>query len=498
MSLIQQSILVSLIAKREILNRATVVFFLLSLMAGEIMAQHHESDYIPPTEPEVLKKLDAWQDLKFGLLMHWGPYSQWGVVESWSICDEDWITRDKGRFENYADYKEDYENLQKTFNPARFAPKKWVKAARAAGMKYMVFTTKHHDGFSMFDTKQTDYRITSKACPFHTHPEADITKALFQAFRSEGFWVGAYFSKPDWHCKDYWWPYHSTPDRHVNYDPARHPEKWQSYKDFTFAQIEELMTGYGPVDILWLDGAWVRPVENMPEEFKDWAMKKNYNQDVDMPRIVAMARKHQPGLIVVDRWVSSEFENYLTPEQKIPDEALTVPWESCITMAPGWSYHADHKYKPVRQLIHMLADIVCKGGNFLLNIGPSPEGDWDGQAYDRLEGIGKWMEVNHEAIYATRPLPPYKDGKICLTRRKDGSIFAIYLAEEGENRPPSELLLHSIHPAPGSTLTLLGSSEEPLEWQWHAETGSVAILIPESMRASPPCEHAWTIRISAP
>ena len=132
--------------------------------------------------------------------------------------------------------------------------------------------------------------------------------------------VGAYYSKPDWNCEFYWWPYFATPDRHVNYDPARYPERWRKFREFTYNQIKELMTGYGPVDILWLDGAWVRPIANMPEAFKPWALKKTYDQDIGMDSIAAMARGHQPGLIIVDRWVSGRWENYLTPEQKIPEK----------------------------------------------------------------------------------------------------------------------------------------------------------------------------------
>lgn len=132
------------------------------------------------------------------------------------------------------------------------------------------------------------------------------------------------------------------------------------------------MTGYGQIDILWLDGAWVRPIDYMPKEFEEWAKKKNYNQDIGMARIDSMAEIHQPGLIIVDRWVSGVFENYLTPEQNTPEQVLNIPWESCITMALGWSYNKHHKYKSVHQLIHTLVDIVAKGGNFLLDIGPYP------------------------------------------------------------------------------------------------------------------------------
>ena len=190
--------------------------------AGAAAAQPEDERYVPETDPQVLAKLEHWQDIKFGLLMHWGPYSQWGVVESWSICaeDEGWCKRSQ---DDYIEYKRRYEGLQKTFNPVAFDPAKWARAARDAGMKYVVFTTKHHDGFSMFDTKYTDYKVTSPATPFHANPKANIAKEIFDAFRAEGFLVGAYFSKPDWHSEDYWWPNFATPDRNVNYDPAAVP-----------------------------------------------------------------------------------------------------------------------------------------------------------------------------------------------------------------------------------------------------------------------------------
>src|SRR5881394_2717942 len=176
-------------------------------------AQTTPEPYVPETDPLVIKKLDHWQDLKFGLLMHWGAYSQWGIVESWSICSEDvdWCRRPAGV--SYVDYIKQYEQLPATFNPTMFDPDTWARAAKDAGMKYVVFTTKHHDGFSMFDTKQTDYRVTSPKTPFSSNPHADVTRAIFDAFRAQGFMIGAYFSKPDWHSTDYWWPYFATPDR---------------------------------------------------------------------------------------------------------------------------------------------------------------------------------------------------------------------------------------------------------------------------------------------
>jgi len=339
------------------------VCLLLLIDFGKIQAQ---STYVFPDDSLVLKNLDEWQDMKFGLMMHWGPYSQWGVVESWSICSEDepWCQR---RMDNYVEYVKAYTDLKKTFNPINFNPDKWAKVAKEGGMRYLVFTTKHHDGFSMFDTRLTDYCITDVGCPFHMNPKANITKEIFSAFRKEGFKVGAYFSKPDWHSPYYWWPYFATPDRHVNYSPEKYPERWQKFKDFTYGQIEELMTGYGKVDILWLDGGWVRP---RPE------MKKHpWNQDINMPRIAKMARSHQPGLIIVDRTVSGKYENYTTPEQHIPKEAIGHPWETCMTLGGSWSFNPNDHYKTSRKIIHLLADIVAKGGNYLLNVGPQPDGN---------------------------------------------------------------------------------------------------------------------------
>ncbi|MEN7548651.1 alpha-L-fucosidase [Rapidithrix thailandica] len=469
---------------------------LLCLLHSALFAQHDAEDYVPVKDPEVLKKLEQWQDYKFGLFMHWGTYSQWGIVESWSLCNEDvgWTERKRGRYENYFEYKQDYENLQKEFNPVDFNPEKWVDAAKDAGMKYVVFTTKHHDGFCMFDTKTTDYKITSEKSPFHSNSKANVTKEIFDSFRKEEFMIGAYYSKPDWNTEYYWWPYFVNPDRHVNYDPAKYPERWQKFKDFTSTQIQELMTGYGSVDILWLDGAWVRPYNNIPKKYEEWAKKKTYDQDIDIPGIASMARKHQPGLIVVDRWVHGPYENYLTPEQKVPEEAMTVPWESCITMGNSWSYVPKDQYKSVSKLVHMLVDIVAKGGNFLLNVGPSPQGDWDPQVYERLKGMGEWMKVNSEAIYESRPVKPYKEAKVALTQNKNTkAVYAIYLADENEKQAPSKIWLSTIQPAKGAKVSMLGVKGN---LKWKKVGNGFEVYLPASVQKNPPCQHAWTIKIS--
>jgi alpha-L-fucosidase len=431
------------------------------------------------TDPLVLKKLEWFQDQKFGLLLHWGPYSQWGIVESWSLCPEDepWCARKGPHAADYQEYRKAYENLPKTFNPVKFDPEGWAAAAATAGMRYVVFTTKHHDGFCMFDTRQTDYRITSPSCPFSTDPRANIAFGLFSAFRQKGFGIGAYFSKPDWHSPDYWWPYFPPKDRNVNYAVEKYPRKWQSFREYTFRQIEELMTQFGRMDILWLDGGWVNP--------------GNRGQDVDIPRIAAMARSHQPGLIVVDRAVPGRFENYRTPEQEIPEKPPDYVWETCMTMATSWSYVPDDVYKPAGRLIELLVDIVAKGGNFLLNIGPAPDGTLPPAALDRLAEIGRWMNVNGSAIYGTRPVPPYAEGRVRFTRGPSGVVSAILLADS--SGIPQDVRISSFRPKPGTTITLLGSSAD---LTWEPLGKGCLVRIPEPARKSPPCRHAWSLQFT--
>jgi len=480
------------IKPRNNLTRLTAVCFaalLLALHYTDVSFAQNDSGTDRETDTLVLQKLEWFQDQKFGLLMHWGIYSQWGIVESWSICpeDEDWTKRRGPYAKDYHAYVTAYENLKITFNPVRFDPAGWAAAARAAGMKYVVFTTKHHDGFCMFDTKETDYRVTDSACPFSRNPRANIAREIFAAFRNEGFGIGAYFSKADWHCPDYWWPYFPPFDRNVNYDITRYPKKWEAFKKFTFNQIRELMSDYGKIDILWLDGGWVQP---MTASSPRWG-KSPSDQNIDMPSIALMARTLQPGLIIVDRAVEGRYQNYRTPEQEVPDTALGYVWETCMTMATSWSYVKNDEYKPTSRLVHTLVDIVAKGGNLLLNIGPDPDGSLSPVALQRLEELGAWMKVNGSALYGSRAIAPYKEGKVCFTRLPDQSVCAIYLADQDEAKPPEKILVTSFTPKPGSTMTMFGL-REPVRWEKTAD--GFVIYVPESARQDPPCSHAWAFR----
>jgi len=470
--------------------------FLLVFGCVKAFGQQHNmsKQYVPAGDPVVEQKIANWQDLKFGLFMHWGTYSQWGVVESWSICPEDegWTQRRGPYGATYNGYKAAYENLQTTFNPTKFNPEKWVKAAKDAGMKYVIFTTKHHDGFCMFDTKETDYKITSSKTPFSSNPRSNVTKEIFNAFRKDNFMIGAYFSKPDWHTENYWWPYFPPKDRNVNYDPKKYPERWQKFKDFTYNQISELMSDYGKVDILWLDGGWVRPKTSVDTTI-DWQRGIKFDQDIDMPKIAAMGRQKQPGLIVVDRTVAGKYENYTTPEQEVPEVPLDHPWESCITMGNSWSYVPGDHYKSVQKIVQLLVKIVSRGGNLLMNIGPGPDGDWDPVAYERLQGISRWMKINGEGIYASQSVAPYSTGNIYYTKAKNSNtIYAFALSDEEKVVLPATVSVKLKDIKKVKKVTLLGSTQS---LKWKQVSDGIDINIPTKLQQSSGLNEAAGFKI---
>lgn len=383
-----------------------------------VLSVEEPDGYVWPEEEPVRESLEKWSDMKFGVLFHWGLYSIPGIVESWSICSEDvdWINRRRDL--DYEEYKDWYWGLAEEFNPVDFNPEQWAEVCAEAGMKYMIFTTKHHDGFCLYDSRQTDFTIMNT--PFGSDPRADAAGLVWEAFRKKGFMVGAYFSKPDWHSQYYWWDQYATPDRNVNYRIDRHPERWDMFRKYTAAQIRELMTGYGSLDILWLDGGWVAAPR----------------QDIGMDSIVADVRKCQPGILVVDRTAGGPYENYQTPERSVPDRQILHPWESCIPLSNDWGWVPDAPYKSVEQVVALLAEVTAKGGCLLLGVGPTAGGIIEDEAVVRLRGIGAWLERNGEAIYSTRPAAVYNDGRVWFTMNKDGrTCYAIYTMDEEKGLP---------------------------------------------------------------
>ncbi len=474
----------------------TVVSIFIIFSITNTFAQ--EQQYFPDPDPVIQKRLEDWQDLKFGLLMHWGTYSQWGIVESWSICPEDlsWATggRKPGIADSYDEYVKKYTALKKTFNPVKFDPQKWADAAKEAGMKYLVFTTKHHDGFCMFDSKYTDYKITDKDCPFSTNAHSNIAKEVFNAFRKDNFWIGAYFSKPDWHSDYYWWKQFPASDRNANYSIQKYPAQWKKFVDYTHNQVNELMSDYGKMDILWLDGGWVCKKTDsavktqLSEVYENNRFARNpQSQDIDMAGLVKEARAKQPGLIVVDRAVPGPYQNYLTPEQHIPETGLPYPWETCMTMATSWSYVPNDVYKPAKEIIQKLVDIVSKGGNYLLNIGPGPDGELDPIAYQRLKEIGAWMKINGEAIYGTRMCHVFgENDSIHFTQTKDKKTRFIFLS----SFPSDKLLLTKIDIDKHAGIQMMGSNKK-LSWKKTAQ--GIEIAVPQNMKQFG--EYVWVLKV---
>lgn len=376
--------------------------------------QSNTEDYVWPTDPQVLTKLKHWQDQKFGVLMHWGLYSVPGIVESWSICSEDWIVRE--RKPTYEEDKAWYWSQKDSLNPVNFDPSKWADVMKKAGMKYMIFTTKHHDGFCMFDTKYTDFSIAHG--PFGKDPRHNIAKEVFNAYRNKGFMIGCYFSKPDWHSKWFWNPYYATPNRRINYKKQQHPDWWQNYRKFTQNQLNELTTDYGNIDILWLDGGWIT------------------GEEIGLDTILVDARKRNPGMISVDRTIRGKNENYQTPEQGIPAKQLDIPWESCITLSHAWGWTPNAKFKSPNKVIGILSEIVAKGGCLALGVGPKADGTLQPEVVKNLLQIGNWLNKNGQAIYSTVNAAHYNDGKVWFTADKNGkTLYAIYALEDGEKTP---------------------------------------------------------------
>lgn len=420
--------------------------------------QSNTEDYVWPTDPQVLTKLKHWQDQKFGVLMHWGLYSVPGIVESWSICSEDWIVRE--RKPTYEEDKAWYWSQKDSLNPVNFDPSKWADVMKKAGMKYMIFTTKHHDGFCMFDTKYTDFSIAHG--PFGKDPRHNIAKEVFNAYRNKGFMIGCYFSKPDWHSKWFWNPYYATPNRRINYKKQQHPDWWQNYRKFTQNQLNELTTDYGNIDILWLDGGWIT------------------GEEIGLDTILVDARKRNPGMISVDRTIRGKNENYQTPEQGIPAKQLDIPWESCITLSHAWGWTPNAKFKSPNKVIGILSEIVAKGGCLALGVGPKADGTLQPEVVNTLLKIGSWLNKNGQAIYSTVNAAHYNDGKVWFTADKNGkTLYAIYALEDGE-RPPKTITWTENKPKGKLVLLQNGKSVK-----YTVKGNQVTVTLPSGLKNEP-------------
>ncbi len=466
---------------------------------GEFGAYAPTPYYTPPTDPQVLANLARWQGLKFGVLLDWQACTQWGI-DSWPLCPERWdwnkrVDRIRGKPEgaeqDHIKYKASYEALQKTFNPVRYDPEKWAGLLEQSGVKYALIMAKHHDGFCLWDTAKTDYKTTSTSCPFHRLPGADTVKAISDALRKRGIRIGVYFSKPDWNTPFYWNPdFPMFPPefdvpfvgRNANYDPRNHPELWNKFKDFTWAQVEELMRHYGEMDILWLDGGWVNPASNA--------------QDIDINGMTAMARQYQPGLLVVDRCAGGSNENYITPEgeHSMPCSYQPYPWEACMPIGRHWNYSPNDDLKSTGELVRYLCRATARGGNYLLGLGPDEYGEFDPCLVTRMQGVGAWLKLHGEAIYNTVPITPCEQGDCLFTARANGARYAIVLAGNDTAQPPESVTVPEKLLQQGGGISLLPFNE-PLSSE-AATHGQCTVRLSATARAKLPPGIAWVIRFA--
>jgi alpha-L-fucosidase len=331
------------------------------------------------TEAQKKKRMEWWTDARFGMFIHWGLYSL-GARHEWLKHNEHMTN-------------EEYEKYFKRFDPDHFDPHKWARAAKAAGMKYAVLTTKHHEGFCLFDSKYTNYKA------MNTPAHRDLVKEYVQAFREEGLKVGFYYSLLDWHHPDYTaddaYPLTQVDSSQANYDRLNKGRDMNKYREYLRNQVKELMTNYGKIDILWLDWSW-----NKGSKHGKWG------KDWDAVNLLKMVRQLQPGIIVNNRlglYDYSDGGDFETPEQvstKELDKYKGHTFETCQTFSGSWGYYRDENtWKTHRQLLDLLISSVSNGGNLILNVGPTARGEFDYRATNALDSMAYWMHANSQAIY---------------------------------------------------------------------------------------------------
>jgi alpha-L-fucosidase len=335
--------------------------------------------------PPAAERLEWWREARFGLFVHWGPVSLKGTEIGWSRGGE---RRGYGSHGTEVAV-EVYDNLYKQFNPTSFNADTWVATAKAAGMKYLVFTSRHHDGFSEFDTQADDYKITSPDSPFRR----DVVKELADACHRAGLRFGLYYSQPNWRHPD------AFTDRHTN------------YQAFLKTQVRELLTNYGQVDILWFDG--------LGKTAKDY----------DGEALNTLARTLQPRILINDR--DGLAEDFDTPEQEIGKFQYDRPWESCITICDQWAWKPNDQMKSPKQCLETLVRCAGGDGNLLFNVGPMPDGRIEPRQVERLKEMGEWLGKYGETIYGTRG-GPWKPTSSIASTRKGNTIYLHLLGWNGK------------------------------------------------------------------
>lgn len=391
------------------------------ILSALLAAQTLSAQSVAPVDTSKDSRMKWWREARFGMFIHWGVYAQWGGVyhgHNQARGGAEWImNRSKIPV---AEYKE----RAKSFNPVQYDPEYWVKLAKDAGMKYIVITAKHHDGFALFNSKASNWDITDA-----TAYGKDLLKPLADACKKHGVKLGFYYSQAqDWgnaggsvarkEMREGWPnPDSATVDAYTkahngHWDPVQETKSFAQYiDDVAVPQVKELMTNYGEIAVLWWD---------TPTNMTDEAALKLQEQ-----------LKLQPQIITNDRLKRPNFPgDTKTPEQKIPTQSELdgKDWETCMTMNGSWGYKSwDHNWKSTETLIRNLVDIASKGGNYLLNIGPKDDGSLPQESIHRLQQIAAWMKTNSEAIHATKasPVAPLAWGRV--TRKENGKNTTLYI-----------------------------------------------------------------------
>ncbi|MBL7828224.1 MAG: alpha-L-fucosidase, partial [Saprospiraceae bacterium] len=405
-------------------HRILLMAFLLSVYAS--FSQKPESI------TDKSRRMAWWKEAKFGLFIHWGLYAVPAGEYAGQKNFGEWIM-------NEAKISiPEYEKFAPQFNPTQFNADTWVSLAKAAGMKYIVITSKHHDGFSMFDSKVSNYDIIDRT-PFKRDPMRELADAC----RKHGLKLCFYHSIMDWH------------------HPHENKQNFARYRDeYMYPQLRELLTQYGDIGVLWFDGEWID--EWTEDQGKDlYKYVRSIQPDIIINNRVGKGRNGMQGMNTTDDAAG----DFGTPEQEILEEKNTLDWESCMTMNEHWGYNKhDLNYKAADELIWNLVDIVAKGGNFLLNIGPTAQGTFPPESIQRMETIAQWMAVNQKSVHGARTWTHWREGedvRYCLGEK--GVVYATFRGQEKQS-----LLLKKIRPGKGSKITMLGYNE-PIAWEQTSE-----------------------------
>lgn len=391
---------------------AILGFILLASLFGS-KANAQSSDvpsWAKETKEEKAKRMAWWQNDRFGLFIHWGLYSL--------PARHEWIQK------NESISQEDYYKYFELFNPDLYNPKEWAAKAKAAGMKYVVLTTKHHDGFCLWDSKYTDYKVTN------TPYGKDLLKPFIDAFKAEGIKVGLYYSLLDWHHPHYTYDQNHPDTPKVNWKEENKKRDMNIYRQYMKDQLTELLTEYGEIDELFLDFSFPEK-DGVPGKGRD---------DWKSEELLKHVRSLAPNIIVDNRLDLNDTSwgwDYVTPEQFMPSSwplfrGEKTYWETCQTFSGSWGYHRDeNSWKSPRQLLVMLIESVSKGGNLLLNVGPTGRGEFDERANDRLEAFADWMKYHDKSIYGCTEAPAdyAKPNNCLLTYNPETNRLYIHVLE---------------------------------------------------------------------